>query len=181
VAHAAGLRLSGPADQDRERLREFCGARRLLLVFDNCGVPPFPRGGKCSMLLTAPHAGGEPLRAAELERLFRNWMREPEPCLAALGDVPAAIGQTAWSQVRGLAYSAVALLRHQERAAELLELVEELIPRARTAGDESAVRHFEWERSWLVQAWERTEAIAAPVLAPAPGDQLTLSFVVEAG
>jgi hypothetical protein len=176
LGHALGLALHGPPADSIERLQDFCASRRLLVVFDNCSVVPFESLGKCSVLRTAPHQGPAPLRVESLAEIIGAWTTSPETCLEVLRDLETVLTAHPWDEVRGIASSAVALLRHRERAGELLELVEALIPRAAEAGDTPSLRHFDWERSWILQAWGRTESVDVPILSPVPGDQLTLPF-----
>jgi hypothetical protein len=175
LAHALGAPLSGPPEESHERLREFCAGRRLLIVFDGC-APLFGASGKCSVVATAPHPAREARSFEKLAHVFTYWTSSPEPCLAALGDLVPAIAERPWAEARSLAYSAVALLRHFGRDAELIELTDFLVPLAEQAGDASALRCFDWERTWIHESWGRVEPVAAPLLAPPEGDQLTLPF-----
>jgi hypothetical protein len=176
LGEALGLTLEGPPEDSLERLRDFCAGRRLLVVFDNCGQRAAEITGRSSVLRTAPHAGPEAAGVEELARRFAAWAADPGPCLAALRDVAGAIEGHAWREVREIASGAAALLGRRRRAAELLELAELALPRAAAAGDTAAVRRFEWERDWILQAWGRPGPVTAPVMPPEVGEQLALEF-----
>jgi hypothetical protein len=171
IAAAAALTVPGSIEANEEAVRAFCAARRLLLVLDQCEVPPFPRTGRTSVLLTAPHPVTPPRPFDEIAGIFAAWSRDEQACLDALRDLlPALYSGPDWPAVRSLGRSAIALLRRRrERAGELHELLDWLIDVAHEQDDPAGAWEFSNELRWI--GTDEEQILIAP---PAPGEQMSL-------
>ena len=138
-----GLRLEGQLEENLERLREFCSARRFLLLLD--GATPAAHqlvfGGRCSTLIVEEAASGpmsDPLRRAQ--RAFAHPDRD--------GD---------WAELCGWARLGRRLCGEQGRMAECFELMEQWHAVAEALGDRGAMEESAREMVWILEGWGRTE------------------------
>jgi hypothetical protein len=90
TAHALGLQLTGPTDQNAAALREFCAGLRCLFLFDalaNEDRALMTFNGRASVIFTTgseePFSG---LPLAETVDLFARWRTDSELCLRHLRD-----------------------------------------------------------------------------------------------
>jgi hypothetical protein len=138
-----GMRLEGPLGENLQRLREFCEARRLLIVLED--VPELiPAelvfGGRCSTI-AAPDAhavAGEPDALREIQ--------------AAVAD-PA----TPYREVAAAARRGRRLLRDAGRIAELQELMQQWHSAAADEEDRAGLDESAREQIWILETWGRSE------------------------
>ena len=144
LAAQLGLRLDGELESNLARLRDFCSARRFLLLLDGVRSPAAHElifGGRCSTLLcTEPGPPGgppeeEPLRTAQRVLLEAESAGFPEVCRLA------RIGRR--------------LLRDQGRIAEMYELMQQWHAAAESRGDRSALDESSREMVWILEGWSR--------------------------
>jgi hypothetical protein len=144
LAAQLGLRLEGELESNLARLRDFCSARRFLLLLDGvrsaAAAQEFVFGGRCSTLLCAePGPTGrpaeEPLQTAQ--RVLRDAKNAgfEEVCQCA------RIGRR--------------LLRDQGRMAEMYELMEQWRAAAEARGDLSILDESSREMVWILEGWGR--------------------------
>jgi hypothetical protein len=142
LAAQLGLRLEGELHENLLRLREFCAARRFLLILVNAanGCPEELRfEGRCSILVSSgawplPPAG--PLREAQ----------------AALLDLTAP-----WDEICRLARLGRRITRQEGRLAECYELMQQWHTAAEKIGDRAALEESAREMVWLLEGWGRLE------------------------
>ncbi|MGH9652908.1 MAG: hypothetical protein ACRD6B_05515, partial [Bryobacteraceae bacterium] len=183
AAHALGMKLRGPLQEDVCKLGEFCSRRRILLVFEYAAPGDIEwalPGGKASFLFVAGDALPPPRSLVETLALFTRWHQDPRPCLHALGDAQAHVRRLSdyseddWRSALSLARAAVSLLKHTGRLAEACELLEMAIPALRARNCPFQAAEWEAEKHWILEEWGS--------VAPAPGrpepasraEQLTL-------
>ena len=137
LAAQLGLRLEGDLSDNIHRLREFCSARRFLIVLEGEPRPELIFEGRCSILIsTEPgHAMPDPLR--EAERAFFS-------------------ADAAWTDVCAAARQVRRLAREQGRFAECHEVMERWRTLAEAQADDSAQDEACRELVWLLEGWGRT-------------------------
>ena len=137
-----GLRLEGDLEQNLARLREFCAARRFLLILDDApgeGSEHLQFGGRCSTLVSSgrwPTQPSDPLREAQ----------------AAVGN-----GAAPWDEICRLARLGRRLTREQGRIAECYELMQQWHAAAEEQEDRAALEESAREIVWILEGWCRTE------------------------
>jgi hypothetical protein len=134
-----GLRLEGPLPENLERLREFCAARRFLLILEEVAdlVPhELVFGGRCSTLVApdATPAPADPIR--EIQAAAAN---------------PA----TGWTNLCAAARHGRRLLRDAGRIAELYELMGHWHAAAEDQDDRGALDESGREIVWILEGWGR--------------------------
>jgi hypothetical protein len=140
----AGLRLEGDLNENLERLREFCSARRfLLLLADVRTADPheFIFGGRCSTLIVTGgglEASADPLR--QIQQTF-----------ASLDDAAS------WTDLCELARLGGRLTREQVRIAECYELMQLWHVAAEVRGDRKVLDESAREMVWILEGWGREE------------------------
>jgi len=136
-----GLRLGGDLPDNLDRLREFCAARRLLIILEGEPRAELIFEGRCSTLISTETSAvaSEPLH--EAQRVFFS----PD---AAWTDVCAAA-----RQVRRLA-------REQGRHAECYEVMDRWRTLAESQADDSAQDEACRELVWILEGWGRTTEAA---------------------
>jgi hypothetical protein len=140
LAAQLGLRLEGDLENNLARLREFCSARRFLVVMAGL-VPPLIFAGRSSTLIATDAA--------------------PARNLDDLGRVQQAFASAAaWSEVSSLARQGRRLAHDHGRLAECYELMEEWHAEAEECGDRAAMDEAAREMVWILEAWGRTELAA---------------------
>ena len=138
LAAQLGLRLEGPVESNWKRLREFCEARRFLLVLYDAPEPLILEG-RCSTLIS-PGSGttssGDPIREAQraLTHVVTDW---PEVCRQA-------------RQGRRL-------LSDAGRLAECFELMSQWREAAEPRGDRRVLDEATREMVWILQGWGFSE------------------------
>ncbi|HXB69779.1 MAG TPA: TIR domain-containing protein [Candidatus Acidoferrales bacterium] len=159
LATQLGMRLEGDLPSNLERLREFCRARRFLLLIDGAlmdGVAvdgvlmdgahePAPGqlifGGRCSTLMVSeagPESNGDPLRP--IQRAFH------------CSDSPLG-----WAERSALARLGRRLAREQGRMAECFELMQQWHAAAGERDDRAVLSESAREMVWILEGWGRTE------------------------
>jgi hypothetical protein len=133
-----GLKLEGDVNQNVERLREFCSARRFLVVLEGGAPQPLIFGGRSSTLAT--EEAGALRNLDELARVQQAFA--------------AAAG---WKDVSALARQARRLAREQGRMAECYEIMEEWHAEAEEYGDRTAMDEAAREMVWILESWGRDE------------------------
>ncbi|MBZ5626167.1 MAG: toll/interleukin-1 receptor domain-containing protein [Acidobacteriia bacterium] len=139
-----GLRLQGDLDHNLDRLRDFCSARRfLLLLADVRTADPHELifGGRSSTLL-ATGGGLEPAR---------DPLRQVQHAFTPLD--PA----TSWTELCGLARLGRRLTQEQGRLAECYELMQEWHAAAQVHGDRKVLDESAREMVWILEGWGREE------------------------
>jgi len=162
TAQALGLRLGGTLEQNARALQEFCASRRLLLVFEHLAQPDREMvifGGKVSSMFIAEDRIPVQHSIKETAALFSSWRNNFDACLNALGDAQSHLRnlpeqggddrQTALS----LASAAYSCVRHAGRLAEAYEFLEWVTDTLNARGDLLAASQWEWEKSWILEAW----------------------------
>jgi hypothetical protein len=145
LAAQLGLRLEGELENNLARLRDFCSARRFLLLLDGVlsasAMHEFVFGGRCSTLLCAepgPHVGTpeeDALRSAQRVLLDAKNAGFGEVCRAA------QMGRS--------------LLRDQGRIAEMYELMRQWYAAAELRGDLRILDESSREMVWILEGWGR--------------------------
>lgn len=136
-----GLTLEGPLVENLERLREFCEARRFLVVLEDVPelIPPeLVFSGRCSTLAAPDSSGAAPDEIREIQ--------------AAVAD-PA----TPYSEVCAAARRGRRLLRNAGRIAELHELMQQWHSAAADEDDRTALDESAREQIWILETWGRAE------------------------
>jgi hypothetical protein len=136
-----GLSLEGPLAENLERLREFCEARRFLIVLEDVPelIPPeLVFGGRCSTL-AAPESRGLPL--------------------GEIGEIQAAVADpaTPYTDLCAAARRGRRLLRNAGRIAELHELMQQWHSAAADEDDRNALDESAREQIWILETWGRAE------------------------
>src|SRR5258708_38528670 len=114
--------LEGDLPSNLERLREFCSARRFLVIVDGAHDPAPHElifGGRCSTLMVSeegPEASTDPLRPIQLA-------------------FTAADSELEWAELCALARQGRRLARDQCRIAECYELMQQWHALAQQEGD----------------------------------------------
>ncbi len=164
TAHALGIKLTGSIAQNSISLREFCAGPRCLFVFDQLAVEDrdlVKLEGRASVIFTAgPPEQSSMLPLAQTVELFAHWQSDSARCLDHLRDAGQHLqilehtcSQETAHAVKSLAAYMFGLLRHQKRLAEAYEILEILAKRAWNDGEAADLRHWEWEKSWIREAW----------------------------
>lgn len=155
IGSALGLPMSGTVEENRANVAQWCTTHRVLFVLAN--LKPEDRdfatfGGRASVIFTDPLAdvlpGAIPTPAANAVRRFDETLRIDH------------------------GWTAINLLKVQERHAEVLELLGAMSRAAHTQADANALRRIEREQFWL----RGGDGQLTPGPIPAPNDQLTLPF-----
>ncbi len=187
TAHALGLKLTGPEEENSAALREFCGGHRNLYVFDQMlhkyrELMSF--GAWASVIFTQQsEAQRKTLTLAETVELFAEWRNKPALCLRHLGDACLHLGvleTDCTEETAVLAKEAGAdafnLLQHYERVAEAYEFAEVLSRRAWSDGDRVALERWELEKRWILQSWGFAPPVSIRLGGFDPPTQMTLGF-----
>jgi hypothetical protein len=143
LAAQLGMRLEGDLPANLEHLREFCAARRFLLLMDGVHEPAPHQlffGGRSSTLIVSeagPETSPDPLRPLQLAFTAPDSPLEwPERCAAA-------------RQARRLA-------RDHGRIAELYELMQQWHAAATHEDDRAVLSESAREMVWILEGWGRT-------------------------
>ncbi len=141
LAAQLGLRLESPLDQNLDRLRDFCSARRLLLLLDEARPPeaaPLIFGGSCSTLICTakgPETDPGALRAAQAE--LSNPGKQ-------------------WEETCRQARTGLRLTREQGRNAESYELMRQWLEAAQRRNDLRVMDEASRELVWILEGWGMT-------------------------
>jgi hypothetical protein len=176
-----GMRLRGPYEDNLESLRTLTGGRRCLLVLENLNPelrPLLKFGNRTSVLFASSEHTPAPRPTAELAALFSSWMRHPEECLRALGELEARLALEPDPLERArLERAASALLTSQERFAEAFEMLDRLSASLAEAGDALGSYRARWDQSWILEQWGLRPAQPTPAPPSTPvGEQMALPF-----
>lgn len=182
AAHALGMKLRGPLEEDVCKLGEFCARRRILLVFEYAspGDIEWAAAGKTSCLFVAGNALPPPRPLVKTLALFARWRQDPRPCLRALGDVQSHVrrlpdyAEEEWRSALSLARAAVSLLKHTGRLSEACELLEMAIPAFRARNCPFQAAEWEAERRWILEEWGSPAPAPQPPAPAAAPEQLSL-------
>jgi hypothetical protein len=139
-----GLRLEGELHHNLERLREFCSARRFLLLLADAGTADRHElifGGRCSTLIST--GGG---MAPSLDPL-----RQSQQTFASL-DAAAN-----WTELCDLARTGRRLTQEQGRIAECYELMQLWHAAAEVRRDRLALDESARTMVWILESWGREE------------------------
>ena len=153
IGYAAGLRLPGNVQQNRDALVTACATNRWLFVFE--GLPAEHRdlvnlGGKSSAIVTsdesAPRVPVEDIGAA-----FLVSTRDEAQCGPLVG--PATLLtydllQSDFTEGLRLGWALLAVLKSAGRFAESVEVLAAMEKAARARNDDMALYKIEWEQSW---------------------------------
>jgi hypothetical protein len=185
TAHALGLKLRGPTTENTVALQEFCARSRCLFVFDALAAERRElvafKGRPSVIFATGSEQQASGLPLAETVQLFARWRTDPEQCLRHLRDAerylhalePDCSAETAQA-VKSLGASAFALLQQQDRRAEAFEILQILSKLACEEGNASDFRRWEWEKSWIREAWG--QVACAPPHPPTMSEPRQLEF-----
>jgi hypothetical protein len=139
-----GLRLEGDLNENLDRLREFCSARRfLLLLADVRTTDPHELifGGRCSTLMVT--GGGLEASSDPVRRIQQTF---------------ASIHNAAsWTDLCELARAGRRLAREQCRIAECYELMQLWHAAAEVRGDRKVLDESAREMVWILESWGREE------------------------
>ena len=165
VAARLGLRLDGFLKSNLARLRDFCAARRFLVVLANAApgqIQALTFGGRCSTLTA--RGGGVPASDDTLAR-----------AQAAFAQADATSN---WSALCDLARLGRRLMHEQGRMAECFELMQQWQAEAETRGDRAIQDESAREMVWILECWGRVEEARALDYRRVSefGDQLRLDF-----
>jgi hypothetical protein len=142
LAAQIGLRLDGPLSDVLERLREFCEARRFLVVLE--AIPEMvPHelvfGGRCSTVATADASG-----TASVDEIR---------AIQALVSDPS----TPYADLAAAARQGRRLLRDAGRIAELHELMQAWHSAAADEEDRAGLDESAREQIWILETWGRAD------------------------
>jgi hypothetical protein len=137
-----GLRLETDLPGNLEKLREFCSARRFLVVLEdpegvNAGL--FTFGGNCSTLMVA--------ESGPVERLCAESLRAIQGVFAHPGGD--------WLELCRLARIGRRVARDEHRIAELYELLLQWHTLADARGDRHILDESAREMVWVLEGWGR--------------------------
>ena len=144
LASQMGMRLEGDLPSNLERLREFCAARRFLILMDGVSetVPhELIFGERCSTLIVSeagPETSGDPLRPIQLAFSAEDCRLE-------------------WADLCAMARQGRRLARDQGRLAECFELMQQWHAAAEREGDRAVLNESAREMFWILEAWGRIE------------------------
>ena len=147
LAFQLGLRLEGDVEANLGRLRDFCSARRFLVLLYNVLDAPAPElifGGRCSTLIAegaateAPPLPIDPLRQAQ----------------HAFTHLDSSVD---WPELCHLARQGLRQARDQGRIAELYELMLQWNTVAEVCGDRPVMNESARELLWILESWGRTD------------------------
>jgi hypothetical protein len=144
LATQLGMWLDGDLPSNLERLREFCSARRFLVLMDGAHEPAPEQlifGGRCSTLIVSeagPEADADPLRP--IQRAFTS------------PDAPLE-----WAERCAMARLGRRLARDQGRMAECFELMQQWHAAAGEQDDRAVLSESAREMVWILEGWGRTE------------------------
>jgi hypothetical protein len=143
LAAQLGLDLNGDLPDNLLRLRNFCAARRFLLVLEGIAAPApeLVFGGRCSTLICSGQGAWDdtdPLRA------IQQALRDPDPDLA-------------WRDLCRMAHLGRRLARDRGRIAECCELMAQWRAAAEACGDRDAEDEAAREIVWILEGWGRME------------------------
>jgi len=144
LAAQLGMRLEEDLQSNLDRLREFCSARRFLVLMD--GAPdPAPQqlifGGRCSTLFVSeagPETGADALRPIQLA------FTAPDRALD-------------WAELCAMARLGRRLTRDQGRLAECFELMQQWHAAALEEEDRAVLSESAREMVWILEGWGRTD------------------------
>ena len=176
-----GMRLRGPYEENLKSLRALTGDRRCLLVLENLDAslrPLLKLGNRASLLFATSEQTPAPRPTSELLALFSAWMRQPEECLRALGELEARLAPEPDPMQRAhLARAASALLTNHERFAEAFEMLDRLSASLDEAGDALGSYRARWDQSWILEQWGlRPAQPTPPPSASTAAEQMALPF-----
>jgi hypothetical protein len=139
-----GLRLEGDLDRNLERLRDFCSARRFLVLLADVRTADAHElifGGRCSTLISTG-GGLEPSSDA---------LRRIQQTFASLDTA------TSWTELCELARTGRRLTQEQGRIAECYELMQMWHAAADIRGDRKVLDESTREMVWILEGWGREE------------------------
>jgi hypothetical protein len=143
LAAQLGMRLEGDLPSNLERLREFCAARRFLILMDGVQDPAPHQlifGGHCSTLIVS-EAG--PATNADALRPIQLAFTAPDAALD-------------WPELCAAARQGRRLAREQGRIAELYELMQHWHTAAEQQDDRAVLSESAREMVWILEGWGRT-------------------------
>jgi TIR domain len=147
LAAQLGLRLEDDIETNLARLREFCSARRFLVLLTGATNPAAHEmvfGGRCSTLMVTASARAD-------RPPSRDSLRQIQHVFAHLDE------QADWAAVCRLARQGRSLTRDLGRNAECYELMRQWHRAAEARGDRAALNESSRELVWILEAWGRTE------------------------
>jgi TIR domain len=134
-----GLRLEGDAESNLERLREFCGGRRFLILLKGAREAPFELGGRTSTL-RFPGTVVEP-RDESIRGIQRALRERPSD----------------WSDYCRLARLGRRLTRDVGRIAECHEMMAQWHAEAEARDDLGTLDESARELVWILESWGRPD------------------------
>ena len=138
-----GLDLEGDLESNLERLRDFCSARRFLLLLADARTPDvqeFVFGGRSSALIVTG-GGMEP-------------SRDPLRQVQTAFESPDTAG---WTELCELARTGLRLTRDHGRIAECYELMQLWHAAAEERDDRKVLAESAGELVWILEGWGREE------------------------
>lgn len=142
LAAQLGLRLEGDLDDNLARLRDFCSARRFLLLLAG-SAPPLVPGGRCSTVISTGPCGAAPPTGESL------------PAIQYAVAHPGVVAD--WPELCRLARLGLRLAGAQGRVAEKFELLEQWHALARERADRPILEESAREMVWILEGWDRIE------------------------
>jgi hypothetical protein len=146
VASQLGLRLEGDLEANLGRLRDFCSARRFLVLLYNVLDPARELifGGHCSTLI----AEGS---AADVPPLPSDPLRQAQHAFTHLDS------SSDWPELCHLARQGLRHARDQGRIAECYELMLQWNTVAEVCGDRPVMDESARELLWILESWGRAD------------------------
>jgi hypothetical protein len=140
-----GMRLEGRVPENLERLREFCAARRMLVLLDDLRdreSHPLVFGGRCSTLISTGC--------------------NPERKRSELEEIQSALSQPRrdWDEVCQMVRQGRRITREQGRIAECFELMRQWNEAAEEREDRKALEESAREMVWILESWGMQEEAA---------------------
>ena len=187
TAHALGLPLTGPTDQNVAALREFCAGLRCLFVFDTLAAEHrelMTFNGRPSVIFTTgSQQQFSVLPLVETVELFARWRTDPEPCLRHLRDAERCFqileqdhSAETVQLVKDLGAQMFGLLRQHNRLAEAYDVLDFLSKLAWNEGNAGDLRRWEWEKIWIRDEWGHAASAPLRLGTVAEPEQLSLGF-----
>jgi hypothetical protein len=142
LAAQLGMRLEGDLEENLTRLRDFCSARRFLLVLEG-PVRSLAPGGRCSTLIST-EPGPEAPPSDESLRAIQHVLAHPG-------------SPNDWAELCRLARLGTRLAGEQGRIAEKFELLRQWHALAEARDDLRILDESAREMIWILEAWDRMD------------------------
>jgi hypothetical protein len=146
LAAQLGIHLAGETASNLARLRDFCSARRFLLLLEGASaeaVVPLVPGGRCSTLISIGDLPDTPARDESLRAIQYTFLH---------GGLARR-----WPDLCRLARQGLRITGDEGRLAERFELLQQWHTLAEARSDRRILEESTREMVWMLQGWDRVE------------------------